>query len=81
MRDMHIGHDPVIVTQPGNPLILDSTAVYSHELADGIAVTDFQPGRLARVFLALPMRVGPLMTVCGPIEVPGPISTSAPIMA
>jgi hypothetical protein len=92
---MHIGHDPVVVADAGDPDILGGADVEGAELANGVAVTDLQAGRLAAYFLSCgtspselnwkmrlsqPMRVRPEITTCGPITVLSPISTSSPMI-
>jgi hypothetical protein len=64
----------------------DGAAIHRDGFAEHVAVADLEARRLALVFLVLrriaeggelkillpaPMRVGPLMTACGPIQVPG----------
>ena len=51
--EMHVGHDPVVVAQARHAGVLRGAAVERAEFADGVAVADFQPRRLARVFLVL----------------------------
>lgn len=53
MGDMHIGHDPVVITDPRHPAILGGAGVEGAELADGVAVADLQAGRLAGIFFVL----------------------------
>ena len=52
MGNMNVRHDPVVITQPGNALILCRTAVDSDKFTNGIAITYFQAGRFATVLLA-----------------------------
>ena len=51
--DVHIGHDPVIVTHPGNADILCRTEIKRTKLADSISIADFKSSRLTRVFFVL----------------------------
>ncbi len=53
VRQMDIGHDPVVITEAGYPGVLRRAAVEGAELADGVAIADFEAGRLAGVFLVL----------------------------
>src|SRR5690606_18366399 len=53
VRDMHVGHDPVVVTQAGHPDILDGARVYRHVLTEHIAVADFQSRGFTAVLLVL----------------------------
>jgi len=50
---MNVRHDPVVITQPCNALILCRTAVDSDKFANGIAITYLQAGRFASVLLVL----------------------------
>ena len=50
---MHIRHQPVIVTDGGDAAILRGAAIEAAIFADGIAVADLKPGRLAGIFLVL----------------------------
>ncbi len=56
MGKVHIRHDPVVVTDSGDTDILRGTAIQGAELADGVVVADFQPGRLAGIFFVLRRR-------------------------
>src|SRR5690606_19267195 len=51
--DMAIGHDPVVVADPGNAAALHRAAVDGAELPDDVAVADLEQGRLALVLLVL----------------------------
>ena len=53
VRQMHIGHDPVVVTQAGDARVLDRAAVEGAELPDGVAVADVQGGGFAAVLHVL----------------------------
>ena len=53
MGEMDIGHDPVVVADTRHARILRSAQIESAEFAYGIAVANFQPGRLSRIFLVL----------------------------
>ncbi|MNR10881.1 hypothetical protein D3C85_1271540 [compost metagenome] len=53
VRQMDIGHDPVVVADAGHAAILRGADVEGAEFADGVVVADFQPCRLARVLLVL----------------------------
>jgi len=54
MGDMDIGHDPVVISNPGDATTCCRTTVDGTELPDSIAVTDFQDGfRLTVEFLVL----------------------------
>ena len=95
VRDVHVGQHPVVVADAGDAAAVAGAAVDGDELADRVAVADHQFGALAGVLLVLriaadrgdarwmrlsrPMRVGPVITQCGPMLVPSPISTSAPM--
>jgi hypothetical protein len=91
VRDVHVGHDPVVVADAGDAAAVRGAAVEGDELADRVAVADDQFGRLAVELLVLriateggaridvilaPIRVGPSITTCEPMRVPSPISTS-----
>ena len=56
VRDMDIGHDPVVVPNAGDACILAGAGVEGTELADGVAIANHQLGRLARVLLVLRLR-------------------------
>ena len=53
VRNMHIGHDPVVITNPSNSLILRSTRMNGCELPNRISVTNDELGRLTAVFHVL----------------------------
>ena len=53
MRDVYVGHDPVVVTQPRNSRIQCRTEIERAKLAYGVAVADFQARWLTRIFLVL----------------------------
>src|SRR5690606_21305259 len=53
MRDMRIGHDPVVVADLGDAPILQRAAVDGRVLAYRVAMADHEACRLARVFLVL----------------------------
>ena len=53
MRDMHVGHDPVVVTQDRMSVVLDCTAADRAELPDRVAIADRQSRRLIGVLLIL----------------------------
>ena len=53
MGDVHISHDPIIVTDACHAGILGCAQIEGNKFADGIAVTDFQPGWLTSVFFVL----------------------------
>ena len=53
MRDVDIGHDPVVVTDPGGAAVLHGAPVDGDALADGVAVADLEGGVLAGVLLVL----------------------------
>ena len=53
MRDVHIGHDPVVVTDDRIADVLGRAAAERAKLADRVAVADDQAGRFVRVFLVL----------------------------
>ena len=69
------------------PMPVAGAAVDGAELAEHVAIADLEPALLAAVLLVLrvladrgelkdavaaPMRVGPLMTTCGPTTLPAP---------
>src|SRR6185503_8756621 len=56
VRQVHVSHDPVLVPQARDADILRRAAVDGDGLADGIAVADLDPGRLAGVLLVLRRR-------------------------
>ena len=51
--DMHIGHDPVVITDVGNALVLHRATTDGAVLADHIAIADLQASILALEFLVL----------------------------
>ena len=53
VRDMHVGHDPVVVADAGHARVLYGSGVERTVFADGVAVADGQFGRLAAVFFVL----------------------------
>lgn len=53
VRDVHIGHDPVVVADGRDADILRRAGMDRGEFADGVAVTDDQPGRLVAVLHVL----------------------------
>ena len=53
MRHMHISHDPVVIADLGEGLVLHRARVEGSELANGVAVTDDQSRGLAFVLLVL----------------------------
>ncbi len=54
VRDVHIGHDPVVVAHARHAAVSCARAdIEGAELADRVAVADHQLARLARVFLVL----------------------------
>jgi hypothetical protein len=56
VREVHVGHDPVVVADARDARILHRAAVDGAELAEGVAVPDLDPGRLALVLLVLRRR-------------------------
>ena len=95
VRDVRIGHEEIVVADAGHARAGDVPRLTVHGFAEHVAVADLEPSGLALVFLVLrrtrrsrrtersccsrPMRVGPLITTCGPIQVRAPISTSRPM--
>ena len=53
VRDVHVGHDPVVVAQARDAGVLHGAGVDGDVLADGVAVADLQPRGLAGVLLVL----------------------------
>ena len=53
MCNVHAGHDPVVIAHARAACILHGAGVEGAKLANGVAVTNFQARRLARVFLVL----------------------------
>ena len=43
MRDMTVGHQPVVITQPGHTTTVGRAPVDRDVLANGVAVADFEP--------------------------------------
>src|SRR5690606_7859713 len=53
MRNMHIGHDPVVVAQASHAHVLRRPRIDGDVLAYGVAVADLEPGGFVAVFLVL----------------------------
>src|SRR5882762_4024078 len=53
MRDMHVGHDPVVAADARDSRILHGAAAESAVFADGVAITDFERSLFTGVFLVL----------------------------
>ena len=53
MRNVHVGHDPVVVADTRHANVLRGAEVEGAELADRVALADLEPRRLAGVFLVL----------------------------
>ena len=53
VRHMHIGHDPIVVTDTRNADILRRSTVDGAKLSNGIAIADFQRGGFALIFFVL----------------------------
>ena len=53
VRDVHVGHDPVVVADPGDSAPARRPAVEGAVLADDVAVADLEPGRAPVVLLVL----------------------------
>jgi hypothetical protein len=51
--NMHICHDPIVITQPRNAIVLRRTSVNGGELSNGIAITDLQAGWFTALFHVL----------------------------
>ena len=51
--DVHVGHDPVVVADPGYAASLRGAAVEGAVFADDVAVTDLQCAVFARIFFIL----------------------------
>ena len=51
--NVHVGHDPVVVTDTGHTRVLCGTQVEGAELADGVAVANHQLRGLTGIFLVL----------------------------
>ena len=56
VREVHVGHHPILVAQARGPGILRRAAVDGDVFADRIVVANLDPGRLARVLLVLRRR-------------------------
>src|SRR5712691_8108004 len=53
VRDMDIGHDPIVAADPRHARVLHSTAIEGAKLSNGISVPDFERRRFAAVLLVL----------------------------
>src|SRR5690606_9677667 len=53
MRNMHIGHDPVVVAQASHAHVLRRPPIDGDVIAYGVAVADLEPGGFVAVFLVL----------------------------
>ena len=53
VRQVHIGHDPVVVTDTGDAYITWRPDIEGAKLADGVALADDQLTRLALIFFVL----------------------------
>ncbi len=53
MGNMHIRHDPIVVTDTGYATTLGRATIDRDKLTNGIIVANFQPSRFARVFFIL----------------------------
>ena len=53
VRQMDIGHQPVVVTDPGNACVAGRADVEGAKLTDRIAITNDQFARFAGVFFIL----------------------------
>ena len=53
VRQVHIGHDPVVVAHARDAHVLRGAGVEGAELADRVVIADLEPGRLAAVLLVL----------------------------
>ena len=53
VRNMHVGHDPVVVPQSGYADVLHGSTIDRNELAYRVAVTDFKRGVFAAILLIL----------------------------
>ena len=53
VREVHVGHDPVVVAQAGDGGILRGSAIERAELSDGVAVAYLHRSGLAGIFLVL----------------------------
>ena len=54
--NMHIGHHPVVITNPGDPFVLRCTGIKSAKLANSIAIANFQARGLTGIFFILRLR-------------------------
>ncbi len=53
MGNVHVGHDPVVVADAGEALVLSRAAVDRDALTKGVAIADLKSGRFAPIFLVL----------------------------
>ena len=53
MRHMRVGHQKIVITQLGQPLVLRWSAVNGYALTYGVPVAYLQAGVLASIFLVL----------------------------
>ena len=53
MREVDVGHDPVVVAEDGGADVLHGAPVEGGVFADGVVVADLQGGRFAAVFFVL----------------------------
>ena len=53
MRNVHVGHDPVVIAHARHACVAGAADVQGAKLADGVAVTNEQLARLTRVFFVL----------------------------
>ena len=53
MRNVDVGHDPVVIAHACHACIAGAADVQGAKLADGVAVTNVQLARLTRVFFVL----------------------------
>src|SRR5690606_20155410 len=53
VRNVHVGHDPVVIAQRGDAAILHGAGIEGSEFAHRIAVADHQARGLAGIFLVL----------------------------
>jgi hypothetical protein len=56
VREMHVGHHPVVVTQPRHADVERGAAIDGDVLADGVVVADLDARRLVGVLLVLRRR-------------------------
>ena len=54
--NMHIGHHPVVIANPGDPFVLRCTGIKSAKLANSIAIANFQTRGLTGIFFILRLR-------------------------